>query len=867
MKFKKICFIFTLICICMGATLFFSACQSTDNCVITSAESFRMSDTYLYTAVSNDTAEFCFSDKIQVSNKCFWLLFSDKDEIETQEGINKTVNLNVGDNVFYISVRTNNGKAFKLYTVNIRRKPIYTIIFRNTDDSIFEIQHIEEGNFVEVPKSNPLIDGYTFLKWNWDFSKCVCKDENISCNLKPNNYNIYYYDNLNSNAFTKQNVNFDASIFIKKRDEFKRDGYFIKYWNTQKDGSGTNYECNQKIVFNSLNDIKLYAIWSEPIQYNITYVLSDGENSEKNPTSFTVETEDLILSAANKKGYEFLGWFDNPSFLGKNINTIKEGSTKDIVLYAKWKEIIYSIEYILDDGVNDALNVSSYTINSENILLKEAIKKGYTFNGWFIDENYNEKIDLIKKGSVGNKVLYAKFIVNQYKITFNSDGGNFIESIKCDFDSDISSLPIPEKEDYSFIGWFTIVNNDYVQFKELSMPDMNLELIARWEKTKFNIYVQYTTSDNQVKSYKQGESCWGSKIFLRYKYYDKKSGYKFIGYNINDNFYNYNTYFEMPKKDVVMSDVYEKIIVPDGYIGISTADDLRNISNNSAANYILLNDIYYIDDWEPISNFSGILDGNNFSIALRIQKYSTLLGFFKYNNGIIKNLNISMRYDVKAQPIWGQVNGTMKCTNQYELYAGSIAAYNNGQILNCASDVNLTTKSLNTAEVGGIVGWNSGLIKCCSSKGSISSTINKDYGIGKTFVAGVAAYNASIINNCYSKVYSYLVYENRGTIDHCYNTYTDLIYSSYSHTKISNSFTAKGIICNAFDVTLRLINCYHTSKSPYGEKTEVANFANNEWMRIHMSFNEFNSIESINDENNYVWVFNDGQLPKLFFER
>ena len=68
----------------------------------------------------------------------------------------------------------------------------------------------------------------------------------------------------------------------------------------------------------------------EPIKYTITYV---GGQNEKNPTSYTVES-DIILLPAAKAGYEFLGWYDE---VGTQVAEIKD-STGDLTLTAKWKE-------------------------------------------------------------------------------------------------------------------------------------------------------------------------------------------------------------------------------------------------------------------------------------------------------------------------------------------------------------------------------------------------------------------------------------------------------------------------------------------------------------------------------------------------
>ena len=53
--------------------------------------------------------------------------------------------------------------------------------------------------------------------------------------------------------------------------------------------------------------------------------------------------------------------------------------------------------------------------------------------------------------------------------------------------------------------------------------------------------------------------------------------------------------------------------VPDGYIGISNASDFAKIGLNPDANYILMADIDMNGtEFDPISDFSGILEGNGY---------------------------------------------------------------------------------------------------------------------------------------------------------------------------------------------------------------------------------------------------------------
>lgn len=69
----------------------------------------------------------------------------------------------------------------------------------------------------------------------------------------------------------------------------------------------------------------------------------------------------------------------------------------------------YAINYELDGGTNNAENPLSYTRSDDSIILKEPVKEGYSFAGWYTDSEYTNKITEISAGSTGAYTLYAKW--------------------------------------------------------------------------------------------------------------------------------------------------------------------------------------------------------------------------------------------------------------------------------------------------------------------------------------------------------------------------------------------------------------------------------------------------------------------------
>ncbi|MDE7130372.1 MAG: InlB B-repeat-containing protein [Lachnospiraceae bacterium] len=70
---------------------------------------------------------------------------------------------------------------------------------------------------------------------------------------------------------------------------------------------------------------------------------------------------------------------------------------------------VYTITYVLNGGTNSVFNPSTYTSKSDTIILKNATRDGYRFEGWYKDSAYTVRATLIAKGSTGNITLYAKW--------------------------------------------------------------------------------------------------------------------------------------------------------------------------------------------------------------------------------------------------------------------------------------------------------------------------------------------------------------------------------------------------------------------------------------------------------------------------
>ncbi len=148
--------------------------------------------------------------------------------------------------------------------------------------------------------------------------------------------------------------------------------------------------------------------------------------------------------------------------------------------------IPYIITYNLNDGTNNSLNPTVYYVVSDTIILEAPTKEGYTFAGWYTDENFTTKITEIQKGSKKNYNLYAKWIKDTPENGWfeDEDGNKFYfknkESIKADWLEDEDKWYYFGKDGVAVTDWQNINGSWYYFDKECVMMTGWIELDGNW---------------------------------------------------------------------------------------------------------------------------------------------------------------------------------------------------------------------------------------------------------------------------------------------------------------------------------------------------------------------------------------------------
>ena len=348
------------------------------------------------------------------------------------------------------------------------------------------------------------ISGFTIVNYE---TGCKAVAESM-VNTKNANDKVFLYENylisynLNNGSWDMEKGKDRYSILD---EEYKlptpvRKGYEFIGW------TGSNGNTPQKeiaIPKYSTGDRAYSANWS-PNTYTIGYALNGG-TVENAPTSYTPETDDLIIPNATKHGYEFLGWTEVGKDIPKVDYTIPRGSSGNIVLQAKWKAVNYVINYELNGGILNNRPMY-YTIDTPTILLGTPVREYYKFLGWTgSNGDVPQETTTIPTGSTGDKTYIANWEAENFTITYNLDGGTANDLIEI-YSPDTPGfyLTKPTKDGYRFTGWTG--TNGTTPEEEVFIPSGsagNREYTANWELETYTI--RYKLNDgilaNPIVSY------------------------------------------------------------------------------------------------------------------------------------------------------------------------------------------------------------------------------------------------------------------------------------------------------------------------------------------------------------------------------
>ena len=390
---------------------------------------------------------------------------------------------------------------------------------------------IESDTFTLI---NPTKDCYVFVGWTGSngttpqtsitINKGSIGNKTYTANWDYVGYSInYILGGGTNNSSNPDYYNVDTDTFVLLAPT--KTGYTFIGWTGS---NGTIPQTSVTITKGSFGDKTYTANW-EVVEYTITYNLNGGEINGINPTTYTIESNDITLINPTRDYYDFVGWTGSNGLVQQNYVSISKGSSGNKNYTANWTPVQYSISYIIDGGVNNEDNPDHYDIESDDIFLYEPYKIGYTFVGWTGSNGTIPQTSVtIAQGNIGNKSYIANWEIVNYTIEYNLNGGsvNGIKPTTYTINSSAITLINPNRTGYTFAGW-TGSNGSTKQTNVIITSGSygNKTYTANWTPIQYSITYNLDGGTNSSSNYS-----YYTIETARTIYNPTKTGYTFLGW-------------------------------------------------------------------------------------------------------------------------------------------------------------------------------------------------------------------------------------------------------------------------------------------------------------------------------------------------
>jgi len=277
------------------------------------------------------------------------------------------------------------------------------------------------------------------------------------------------------------------------------DNYFM--W---LDGNGNSYEPGGSVP---ADVTELTVQWTAPT-YAVTLNTNGGTINSGNVTGYTYGVGATLPAADDMTytGHTFKGWYDNENLTGSPVTAIGGAETGNREYWAKWEINQYTVTVKPENGKADIIITQDY---GTPITAPTLTREGYTFKGW--DKEIPETMP------AENITVKAQWEINQYTITFDTNGGSEIAPITQDYGTEINAPDKPTRKGYTFKGWDKEIPE--------TMPAENITVKAQWEINQYTIAFD-TNGGSEIAPITQD---YGTEITAPDK--PTRKGYTFKGWN------------------------------------------------------------------------------------------------------------------------------------------------------------------------------------------------------------------------------------------------------------------------------------------------------------------------------------------------
>ncbi|MDD6581730.1 MAG: InlB B-repeat-containing protein [Bacteroidales bacterium] len=325
-------------------------------------------------------------------------------------------------------------------------------------------------------------------------------EDNIGCSVEETitigtPITVTFNPNCNEYVGTMRDQNLYCNTPTSlNSNTFSRNGYTFIGWNTQSDGSGTQYEDMGTVTLTQ--DITLYAQWGNDVN-RITFHANGGGGTMNPFLAQHGTTTTLPPATYTHPCLTFREWNTRSDGMGDDY---RDQATiilcADMELYAIWDSVVAGTVYFYPNGAPQCgtMQQTFYRCSPRELLSHGCEYYAHVFNGWNTSadgtgEPYADRQIVVLEDNLS---LYAQWRpADRYSVTFDANGGTGeMPSIE-GYENESVQLPEPNltKENHHFVYWNTASDGSGTTYYPHSYLQLsqNTTLFAQWEQDYYTV--------------------------------------------------------------------------------------------------------------------------------------------------------------------------------------------------------------------------------------------------------------------------------------------------------------------------------------------------------------------------------------------
>lgn len=335
--------------------------------------------------------------------------------------------------------------------------------------------------------------------------------------IKPQTYTVVFDANGGKGSMPNQNFTCDvtsdltANIFTKANHTFGG-------WTVNPQATTADYgDCQS--VKNLTNDkhLTLYALWTESGKMTpVIFTPSNRNIDYTDEVSLSCSTKNAVIyyTTDGSTPTEHSKKYTEPITINSDTTlkaiAIKSGMKNSTISTANYKIKTYTVTF---ENETENLPVKFSGLKKNDTLKEEDFpiltKSGYTFVGWYNDDEKFTSRSLISK----NLILTAGWIPNIYNVIFDANGGNGSMAIqKFIYDvADDLTVNAFTRTNYTFCGWSA---NPQASTADYANKQAVKNLTNTPNITLYAVWTEKTTVTPVIFTPPQGKIDYADKVTL-----------------------------------------------------------------------------------------------------------------------------------------------------------------------------------------------------------------------------------------------------------------------------------------------------------------------------------------------------------------